>query len=192
MNTTANANVGLHIESMPELYHGKATGKTVWHAETKWPVGNRHSEVAKATLSVLGRGYTRAEAVADWTRRAQLDGYHVTGVDLDAPADHTPAMALRPWRVVPALDGLTFEVWTQEDNTPGSRNNFAVASGIQDERDARVIAAVPELLTELRDITGFLTKFGTSSDRAAFCRAALSYIVGANGAITKAEKGGAS
>ncbi len=65
-------------------------------------------------------------------------------------AQNTPkpaSMSLRPWRVVAALDGVTFEVWTRDDGTPGSRNNFAIATGIQDEAEAQLLASAPELET---------------------------------------------
>lgn len=59
------------------MYHGKLTGLTVWRADVNWPADN--SDEAKATLSVLGRGNTSAEAVADWNFRAAGDGHKVKG-----------------------------------------------------------------------------------------------------------------
>lgn len=46
-----------------------------------------------------------------------------------------------PWRVVESSEG-TFEVWTREDHAPGSRNNYAIAIGIQsrDEADFMVLS----------------------------------------------------
>ena len=64
-------NVTLKTWAAAEYYHGEPTGKTVWRAEavntfTPWN-------------SVLGRGDTEAQAVQDWTRRAQDDGHQVVG-----------------------------------------------------------------------------------------------------------------
>lgn len=62
-------------------------------------------------------------------------------------AQHTPASSLTPWRIVNDIG--SFSVWTRQDDTPGSRNNFVITDGIQDEQQARLIAAAPELLAEL-------------------------------------------
>lgn len=40
-----------------------------------------------------------------------------------------------PWRVV-EVEGF-FEIWTREDNTPGSRNNYMIADNIQDKSEAQ-------------------------------------------------------
>ena len=66
------------ISAHPQKYMGAATGLTEFYAETSWPQGG---QAAKATLSVLGRStLSGADALADWTRRANLDGHRVKGI----------------------------------------------------------------------------------------------------------------
>lgn len=178
--TTNQTQVGLHIEAQPEMYYGKATGKTQWNAETKWPEGNRHSEAAKATLSVLGRGYTRAEAVADWTRRAQLDGHKVEGVDLEAPVD----VAKEIWLFSTVSDG-TFSVH-HAATAPDP-----VAHDINTIEHARLISTAPELLAALNNAIGMLAAIEQMSSGAVreLCRDGLAP---ARLAASKATKGGAA
>ena len=58
--------------------------------------------------------------------------------------DWKPAFA--PWRFIPGDGGETHEVWTAFDRAAGSRNNYAVATGIQDRNEGQLMAAAPELL----------------------------------------------
>lgn len=70
----------LKVERQPERIDGKATGRTYYTADTVWPEeGQEHAELIKRVGSVLGRGYTNVEAVADWNRRAADDGHKVEG-----------------------------------------------------------------------------------------------------------------
>lgn len=63
---------------------------------------------------------------------------------------HTPdSFKLTPWRVDFDSD-MNLGVFTRRDDSPGSLNNFAVACGIQDEEEARLIASAPELLEALQ------------------------------------------
>lgn len=58
-----------------------------------------------------------------------------------------------PWRVQRNADiNSTLDVWTRWDDTPGSRNNYAVAEFIQDENDALLIACAPGLLSALESV----------------------------------------
>ncbi len=68
--------VPVRATEQDEMYHGELTGQKTWRVEVVWP---SQDPLALATMSVLGRGNTAAEAVADWTRRAQADGHDVTG-----------------------------------------------------------------------------------------------------------------
>lgn len=79
----------LKVTSHAEQYHGKETGKTEWYAESLWPIpeDDPSRDMAHRTMSVLGRGYTGAEAVADWNRRAAGDGHRVAGFE------HAPSSA---------------------------------------------------------------------------------------------------
>lgn len=56
----------------------------------------------------------------------------------------------QPWRVV-ASEGF-WQVWTAYDSTPGSRNNYVIADGIQSEEEANLIAQAPAMLEALRSI----------------------------------------
>jgi hypothetical protein len=49
------------------------------------------------------------------------------------------SLQLLPWRDVDSDDGCS-EVWTRFNPNPGSMNNYAVAIGIQDRREAARIA----------------------------------------------------
>jgi hypothetical protein len=61
---------------------------------------------------------------------------------------HTPdAILFAPLSVLKMEDGSA-EIWTREDNTPGTRNNFVLAS-CDNAHDAYVLAAAPELLDAL-------------------------------------------
>lgn len=51
-----------------------------------------------------------------------------------------PLASLRPWRVEQSPEGF-WQVWTARDETPGSRNNYVIADGIQSEDEARLIVA---------------------------------------------------
>jgi hypothetical protein len=62
-------------------------------------------------------------------------------------ANWKPAFA--PWRFIPGAGEDSNEVWTAFDGTPGARNNYAVATGIQDSREGALIATAPELLAAL-------------------------------------------
>lgn len=53
--------------------------------------------------------------------------------------------------------------------------------------NARLIAAAPDLLSELRDLAGFIEKYGHTVDRAAFMRNIEGYLIAAKGAISKAQ-----
>lgn len=54
-----------------------------------------------------------------------------------------------PWRAIQSEHG-DWEVWTRLDPAPGSLNNYSIASGIQSEQEARLLASVPELAEALR------------------------------------------
>lgn len=45
-----------------------------------------------------------------------------------------------------------YEIWTAKNETPGSRNNYIIALGIQHEEEATLLAAAPELLEALREL----------------------------------------
>jgi hypothetical protein len=70
-----------------EEHDGKRTGENYFTAEIQWPyVGASpgYLEASRKTLSVLGRSTRSAiDAVADWTRRANLDGHNVRGVQVE-------------------------------------------------------------------------------------------------------------
>lgn len=55
---------------------------------------------------------------------------------------------LMPWRVVEAED-QTFEVWTRADDSIGSRNNYAIATGIQFHCEAELIVKCVNQRNEL-------------------------------------------
>ena len=61
-------NVKLMVLSKPEVYSGELTGKTVFHCA-------QIAYDAAGLGAVLGRGYSADEALADFVRRAELDGY---------------------------------------------------------------------------------------------------------------------
>lgn len=69
----------LRTYSQVEVYNGTLTGRTVWRAEEV----NTHCYSPFA--SVLGRGDSEAQAIADWNQRAQADGHCVQGVKLPTP-----------------------------------------------------------------------------------------------------------
>lgn len=54
-----------------------------------------------------------------------------------------------PWRVVQSVEGF-WQVWTAQNNEPGSRNNYVIADGIQTEAETRLISAAPDLLAALQ------------------------------------------
>lgn len=87
-----------------------------------------------------------------------------------------------PWRVVNA-DGI-WEVWTRQDNTPGSRNNYMIAGSIQTEAEAIKLAAAPEMYEALELSHAFVTRHHRKDDGANLLKRI-------NAAIAKAEKGGA-
>ncbi len=60
--------VTLAVSRGAEIYAGKPTGKTAYRAE---------SIDCAQTGSVLGRGYGPQEAIRDWKRRAEDDGYQI-------------------------------------------------------------------------------------------------------------------
>lgn len=70
---THKAPVSLNVYSQPEVYAGSPTGNTVWRAESV------NTGTYQPFASVLGRGDTRTEAIADWNRRALVDGHSVNG-----------------------------------------------------------------------------------------------------------------
>lgn len=51
---------------------------------------------------------------------------------------HTPFSWSMPWQMKRNAETF-FEVWTKYDAKPGSMNNYVVAGGIQDEREADFI-----------------------------------------------------
>lgn len=55
------------VEQFEELFLGKPTGRTVYHAVTPGP--------CCPMGAVLGRGYSVDEAVADFKHRAEQDGH---------------------------------------------------------------------------------------------------------------------
>lgn len=60
-----------------------------------------------------------------------------------------------PWRIVRPEDEFP-QVWRAEDTALGSRNNWAVAEGIQSEADLRLIAAAPALLEFAEEMQSYL------------------------------------
>jgi hypothetical protein len=80
---TVQERVKLVVTLAPEVWHGEPTGKFQFSAEAMWPVAGLESEInlVRSTGAVLGRSTrSAADAVADWTRRANLDGHKVYGV----------------------------------------------------------------------------------------------------------------
>jgi hypothetical protein len=70
-------NIPLTIKSRNEYYYGEATGKVEYYATAAYPT----PEGAPYIGGVAGRStHSPANAVADWTRRAQDDGLAVIGV----------------------------------------------------------------------------------------------------------------
>jgi hypothetical protein len=55
-----------------------------------------------------------------------------------------------PWRVV-FYEGF-WQVWTRQNDTPGNRNNYVIADGIQTEAEAYLIAAAPTLLAACNSV----------------------------------------
>lgn len=55
-----------------------------------------------------------------------------------------------PWRVV--NDGECWQVWTARNETPGSRNNYVIADGIQSREEALQLAAAPVLFAAAKTL----------------------------------------
>ena len=85
-----------------------------------------------------------------------------------------------PWRVIVPAPGDTFEVWTRFDETPGARNNYAVATGIQSESEAVLLAVAPELLAALEDCADWLSRKVRIDDqeKASFARELIAKVRG--------------
>lgn len=83
-----------------------------------------------------------------------------------------------PWRLVRAPEGH-WQVWTKHDPTPGSKNNFVVADGIQSEDDAQLIAQAPLVAAQLAIHDG-CSRWGI---RDAFVLRTDSVVTHANGGV---------
>lgn len=84
--------VTLAVSRGDEVYSGRPTGRTVYHAEAVGP----------ALGSVLGRGDTPDQAMADWQRRAEADG-HPIGEITQARTKPAQCLSLATFCPAPAL-----------------------------------------------------------------------------------------
>ena len=63
--------IKLEVESGPEYYYGKPTGKTQWRADMIWESPDNND-----LGGILGRStYSAKGAVDNWKFRAELDGH---------------------------------------------------------------------------------------------------------------------
>lgn len=51
---------------------------------------------------------------------------------------NTDQATARPWRIVQAQQGY-WQIWSAYDDSPGSRNNYVIADGIQSKDEAALI-----------------------------------------------------
>lgn len=59
-----------------------------------------------------------------------------------------------PWRVVfPKENFGLCQVWTNQDDTLGNRNNYMIADSIQSEAEAQLIAQAPTLQSRVHSLT---------------------------------------
>lgn len=56
-----------------------------------------------------------------------------------------------PWRVEWSEESA-WQAWTARDETPGSMNNYVIAEHIQNEDEARLLAASPQLYSLLYEM----------------------------------------
>lgn len=97
------------------------------------------------------------------------------------------------WRVVRAEDAPCFEIWTARDETPGSRNNYVIADGIQLESEAFKLAAAPEMLMALemcQDVMRRAFPNGLPIQQGTFCEELdwNTALMSAQSAIAKAKQ----
>jgi len=102
---------------------------------------------------------------------------------------HTPG----PWRAIRPTrpsDGNHWQVLAASPHVRGAAQTVCRVNGPWNAKNyaanARLIAASPDLLRELTDLSTFVASFGDHLDRAAFVRAAESYVAHARAAIAKA------
>lgn len=85
---------------------------------------------------------------------------------------------ITPWRAVQSEEGF-WQVWTAQDDTLGSKNNYVIAGEIQREDEARAIAALPALVDASRAVLDYMTEEEIDEQPAlANLRAALDLALG--------------
>ena len=102
---------------------------------------------------------------------------------------HTPG----PWRAIRPTrpsDGNHWQVLAASPHVRGAAQTVCRVSGPWNAKNyaanARLIAASPDLLRELTDLSAFVASFGDHLDHTAFVRAAESYVRHARAAIIAA------
>jgi hypothetical protein len=87
------------------------------------------------------------------------------------------------WRIVPPTENSAWQVWTAEDETPGSQNNYVIADDIQAEDEARLLSASPELLAACIELSAMVAEM---LPKAGPCGWGMLAVESAQAAIAKA------